>query len=697
MEPQGTRRHASGPSPAATARRTSRTLAVGLAGLLAAVLAGLAVSGLLADRAARIREAESLAAGMARVLAEHSRRSLDAVDRSLAVLAADIRARPEALDEEDPETGRLARQLAASFDTIQGVSVFRADGLRVNGSLPAPPGTGVADRSYFRALADDPARARFVSEPIVSRLTGRRQVVLSTALRGEDGALQAVLIAGFYIDYFSGFYDEAQMGPGGRMGLVREDGVVLAASHDERSAVAPWVVGRPRDEVRGTGDWTDGAGSARIVAFERVPGYPLAVYASLARDDVLAAWRGRAAWTACGGAALLAALGALAGLLGRARSREWRLGERLREFASAVDDVIMVQDRRGRLEYVSPGVRALTGRRPEDLVGATPLDLVHPDDRDGLDDAIRRIRTEGSGTLRLRIVHLDGRTTWVEVAMRAVARGAGETGLLSVTRDITDRKAEEEALVAAKAQAEAANRAKSEFLAVMSHELRTPLNAVIGFSELIESGVADAARTREYAGLVRDAGTHLKDVIDDLLDFAQVDSGRLSVESVPTGLGPAVEAVVRTLRLSAERAGLDLAWEAAPDAPEAALADPGRLRQVLLNLVGNAIKFTDEGGVRVRVGRDPDRPGMVRVEVEDTGIGIAGPDVGRLFTAFYQVESALARRHGGTGLGLAISQRLVELMGGAIGVETEPGRGSRFWFSLPAAPRDGAEVRRAAA
>jgi len=671
-------------------------LAAAAAALLSAAVAAFAVSALSADRAARLAEAEALAAGMARVLAEHSRRSLDAVEQSLGILAADMTSRPEAFDGDDPETNRLARQLAAAFDTIQGVSVFRSDGLRINGSLDAPPGTSVSDRGYFRALADDPSLDRYVSEPIVSRLTGRRQVVLSRPLRGGDGALRAVLVAGFYIDYFAGFYDEARLGSGGRMGLVRADGILLAATHDERGTAAPWVAGRPRDEARGAADWTDDAGSRRIVAFERVPGYPLAVYTSLARDDVLAGWRGRAAWTAGGGGAVLVLLGGLAALLARARSRESRLGERLREVASAVDDVIMVQDRHGRLEYVSPAAHALTGRRPEELVGRTPLEVVHPDDRDGLDRAFRRIRAEGSGMLRLRVRHADGRTTWVEVAMRAADRGAAGTGLLSVARDITGRKAEEEALLAAKAKAEAANRAKSEFLAVMSHELRTPLNAVLGFSELISLGAADGPRAREYAGLVHEAGSQLKDVIADLLDFAQVDGGRLSVAPQATEVGAAVDAAVRTLRLDAEKAGLDLAVELADDAPPAVLADPGRLRQVLLNLIGNALKFTDVGGVRVRAGRDPDRAGMVRFEVVDTGIGIAPDDAERLFTPFYQVESALARRRGGTGLGLAISQRLVEMMGGTIGVETAPGLGSRFWFALPAAGGRTAAARAAA-
>ena len=255
------------------------------------------------------------------------------------------------------------------------------------------------------------------------------------------------------------------------------------------------------------------------------------------------------------------------------------------------------------------------------------------------------------------------------------------TGLLDDL--IRQRKANEDALRAAKEAAEGANRAKSEFLANMSHEIRTPLNAIIGFSTLLEEQ-PDPDRRRQFVESINASAGHLLSLVNDILDFSKIEAGHVEFELLPVDLRRELAAALDLIRPQAMRKGLNLRLDCADNLPGRIVTDGTRLRQILVNLVGNAVKFTEQGGVTVRVTATPQPPGWrLSFRVVDTGPGIPADRLDRLFKPFSQCDASTVRRYGGTGLGLAICHRLVGLLGGTIGVTSSPGQGSDFHFELP--------------
>src|SRR5437773_1478980 len=350
----------------------------------------------------------------------------------------------------------------------------------------------------------------------------------------------------------------------------------------------------------------------------------------------------------------------------------------------------------GRFLRVNQKFCTILGYPRDELLQRTGQEITHPDDLDAgvdLEAALQRGESPGF-TLEKRYVRRDGSPVWVELSVSLQRDGAGKPDyFIGIVQDISNRKRLEEELRRAKEAAEAANRAKDDFLANVSHEIRTPMNAIIGMTELVLDTPLDEGQ-RQGLKTVKSAADSLLGIINDLLDFSKIEAGKLELVPADFSLRGAVADTLRALAVRANKKGLELIYQVQPDVPDALIGDAGRLRQVLLNLAGNAVKFTDDGEVvvRVEVNQDgpPPSPGAgevgLRFTVRDTGIGIPADQQERIFRAFEQEDTSTTRKYGGTGLGLTIASRLVALMGGTITVASprntgSPGRGSTFAFT----------------
>ena len=366
--------------------------------------------------------------------------------------------------------------------------------------------------------------------------------------------------------------------------------------------------------------------------------------------------------------------------------------EKFRTLAETITMPIFIHDG-GRFIYVNHSTINMTGYSTEELLTMDFWDVVHDDFKNQVKSYARR-RLMGEEILPqydLKIITKGNEECWIELSV-AIIDFEGKKSVLCTGFDITERKQMQEELQKAKEEAEAANRAKSEFLANMSHEIRTPINGIIGMTELILS-TSLSLDQREHLELVKSSSDSLLDIINDILDFSRIEAGKLSLMEINFDLFNTIEKTVQVLALKAHEKGLELNCHIQPDIPTGLIGDQGRLRQVLINLIGNAIKFTEKGEVSVRVKkvRSVDNKTELKFSVKDTGIGIEPAEIGLLFKSFSQVDSSYARKYGGTGLGLAISKQLVEMMGGSIWVKSNKGEGSCFTFKITLGLSENAE------
>ena len=399
-------------------------------------------------------------------------------------------------------------------------------------------------------------------------------------------------------------------------------------------------------------------------------------------------------------AALFIASGARTSLAARRRfieiSDRLKAGEaEYRFLANNIDDVIALSRANGARYYISPSIEKTLGHKVEDLLRTPNYAYLHPDDADRVKAAIASLsREHPECRLDYRVLRKDGGITWAETVFKRVPDDdpVAPGDVLSVSRAIDARKAMEAELVEARERAESAALAKADFLANVTHELRTPLNAIIGFSGLLRESPTLRGKDARQARLIYEASASLLELVNSVLDFSKVEAGALELDPRPFDPHDWMEATVDLVRQQAEARGLSMVTQI--EGPRTELVgDAARLRQVLVNLLSNAVKFTAKGGVTVAALLEPcgvDRA-VLRLEVRDTGVGIAADQMDILFERFSQADATISRKFGGTGLGLAISKRIIELMRGRIGVASEEGRGSTFWFEVELPVADQAE------
>lgn len=351
---------------------------------------------------------------------------------------------------------------------------------------------------------------------------------------------------------------------------------------------------------------------------------------------------------------------------------------------TAPDGMVTV-DSKGEIEIINQQLQNLTGYKSDELIGK-PVGILIPERFDTHEQKMGdyfsnpRARMMGEG-LELFVRRKDGSEFSAEISLGPLETADGLT-VLATIRDITERK-QAEVVMKAKNKAEAATEAKNSFLANMSHEVRTPMNAVLGMSQILMDSKLSKEQ-HDYAKAIHTSGNALLDIINDILDFSKIEAGKLDIEPVPVDLTMVVSGVVELLRIKCEEKDVQLNMQYATDTPQFLIVDPGRLRQILLNFVDNAVKFTEQGHVLLEIDclQQNEEQAELRFTVTDTGIGIAEDAKASLFDSFSQADPSTTRKYGGTGLGLAISKKLVEQMGGKLSFESTLGEGSRFWFTL---------------
>jgi two-component system, cell cycle sensor histidine kinase DivJ len=358
-------------------------------------------------------------------------------------------------------------------------------------------------------------------------------------------------------------------------------------------------------------------------------------------------------------------------------------------------DLITRHGTDGRIRFASPASQVMLGRAPDSLVGLAPAALVHPEELKTIQKAFVEASYFGrAATAEVRLKRADGEYIWTEMRCRPALPTNGEAAdIVAVTRDISERKMQERALIDARDQAEEANRAKSRFLANMSHELRTPLNAIIGFSEVMTHemfGPVGSPRYLEYARVIHESGGHLLELINGILDMSKIEAGKFELSEEIFDLAEVVTQSARFVKMQADRKGVALKTTIGPGAASI-FADKRAVKQMLVNLITNGVKFTPRGG-EVRVVAAREHPGVV-LAVTDTGVGIGPDDLKRLGQPFEQVEGEHVRSQEGTGLGLALVKALTALHGGEVGIASALGEGTTVIVKLPFAAVDESGAR----
>ena len=579
----------------------------------------------------------------------------------------------------------------------------------------------VNDREYFQRLRDEPALGRVISKPVRGKISGKWAIVMARRLPDVDGRFAGIAYASIGLDYFQQQFVGLQTGQAGSIALRDGDLALLARQpwrgdvfqHGSRRLSADFEAALAANPQAGSyvSGVTSLDGVRRLHAYRYNPEFRFYINVGASEEAYLAPWYQQRRGI-LGLLALFVMLsGAAVFMLHRYAGRLAERERVLRTIFDTSDGAIFLVGPDGRIVFANERMSAMWGIPVEQLIGSPYVSLIHPDEREIGHQKMLKLMASEIPFVRVEreYIRRDGTMFWGFLCGRRLLDESGRlAGLVGLIADIDEskRNAQEldsyrqrlEELVRerttqleqAKEVAELANRAKSAFLANMSHEIRTPMNAIIGLAHLLRRDQVSRQQADRLDKMLGSA-EHLLAIINDVLDISKIESGKLVLEVAPFRI---VDVVERLVSLNADKVttkGLSFRT-AVGSLPPVLVGDRTRLSQALLNYVSNAIKFTESGSIvlRASVVEEDDASLLVRFEVQDSGIGIAGDVLERLFHPFEQADNSTTRKYGGTGLGLVITRHLAELMGGQAGVDSQPGRGSTFWLTArlgkPSAP-----------
>ena len=684
------------------------------------IVSGLAGYSLYESRQQYELRARTLTQNVASALEQNVSASIQRVDLALRTVADELEHQLAGPGINERQMNDFLARHERRLPELEAFRIANADGLVILGKgVNKQEGISWADRDYFIHHRDHAEDNLHIRKPRMGRVAKQYIMNFSRRYSYPDGRFAGVISAPIAVEYFSRLLSRFDLSPRGTL-ILRDSDLGLIARF-------PSIPDQPAGQVGNAGVSSEFRqlaesgvspatyhianspdGFERTLTFRRLEGVPILAIVGVASDDYLAGWRVELyktiAW-ALGFLLFSALLGAfLLRLFAQSEKAQEQLHEseaRLRAIIENEPQCIKIVDAQGQLRQMNPaGLRMIEADSFAQVAGQPVLDLIAPEYRAAFAEMHSSVIAGDIRQLEFEVLGLRGGRRFLEThAVPMMDHGA--VVQLAVTRDITERKladAELEryrdhleelveertaALSVAKEVAEAASRAKSTFLANMSHELRTPMNAIMGMTDLAQRRASDAKQIDQLRKVTQ-ASQHLLAVINDILDLSKIEAERLTLEKVDFQLGGVLENLKSLVSESAARKGLKL--EIVIDdalARQTLRGDPLRLGQILINLTGNAMKFTAAGSVTVRaeLTEDGSPSALLRFEIQDTGIGISVGDQPRLFSAFEQADGSTTRKYGGSGLGLAISKRLAQMMGGSIGVVSEPGAGSTFWFT----------------